>query len=68
MLSFLDVCFVQPLSKNLVPKTSALPGEPEEEDPQADDFVSNVVVAPQSVIEIADEVGYVSFLPIFSWF
>lgn len=51
-----------------MPGTSLLPAEPEEkEDPQADEFVSNVVVTPKSGIEIADEVGSISFVFGFLW-
>lgn len=68
VLTFLDICFVQSLSKNPVPETLPLPVEPEEEeDPQADEFVSNVVVTPKSMIEIADEVGSISFVFGFLW-
>lgn len=51
-----------------MPETSPLPAEPEEEDgPQVDNFVNNVVVTPRSVIEIADEVGHFSFVFTFLW-
>lgn len=68
MFSSLDIWFVQPLSKNPVPETSPLPAQPEEEeDPHPDDSVSDIVVTPKSVIEIADSVGHLSFAFIFLW-